>query len=145
MQDFDRVTLPERVRRFVQAPRTAALATVGPDGAPHQTFIWYDLEPGDVILVNSLVGRRWPAELRRTGHAALAIANRRNELSWVGISARLLAIDEDRDRALADILALAHRYMEHPTKEYLDSFRPQQRITFRLAITGFHDHLRDPD
>jgi hypothetical protein len=145
MQDPGRVTLTDPVRRFVRAPRAAALATVGTDGAPHQTFIWYALEPGDVVLVNSLVGRRWPGELRRTGRAAMAIANPRNELSWVGLGLRVMEIDENRERALDDILALAHRYMKHPTEAYLDSFRTQQRITFRLAITAFHDHLREPD
>jgi PPOX class probable F420-dependent enzyme len=137
--------LTERIRRFLTAPHTAALATVGADGAPHQTFIWYGLEPDDTILVNSLVGRRWPAELQRDGRAALAIANVANQLSWVGVTARVIAVDDDRERALADILALAHRYQEHPTPEYLDGFRSQQRITLRLRITAVHDHLRAPD
>lgn len=145
MTSVQAAALSERVRRFVAAPRTAALATVGPDGAPHQTFVWYALEPDDVILVNSLVGRRWPAELARDGRAALAIANVENQLSWVGLTAELVAVESDRERALADIIALAHRYQEHPTEAYLDGFRSQQRISFRLRITQFHDHLRAPD
>jgi PPOX class probable F420-dependent enzyme len=139
------VTLSEPVRRFLAAPRTAALATVGPDGGPHQTFIWYSLEPDGTILVNSLVGRRWPAELRRDGRAALAICNVANQLSWVGLATVVIAVDDDRERALADIIALAHRYQEHPTEAYLDGFRSQQRISFRLRITAVHDHLRAPD
>lgn len=137
--------LSELVRRFLAAPHTAALATVGADGAPHQTFIWFGLEPDDTILVNSLVGRRWPADLQQDGRAALAIANVANQLSWVGISAEVVSVDDDRERALADILALAHRYQEHPTQAYLDGFRSQHRITFRLRITRVHDHLRAPD
>jgi PPOX class probable F420-dependent enzyme len=138
-------TLSDRVRRFLAAPHTAALATVGADGAPHQTFIWYGLEPDGTILVNSLVGRRWPAELQRDGRAALAIANVQNQLSWVGLATEVASIDEDRERALADIIALAYRYQGQPTEAYLDEFRRQQRITFRMRITGIHDHLREPD
>ena len=137
--------LSEPVRRFLAAPHTAAVATIGADGAPHQTFVWYALEPDGAILLNSLVGRRWPAELQRDGRAALAIANVANQLSWVGISAEVVSVDHDRERALADILALAHRYQEHPTEEYLDGFRSQLRITFRPRITRLHDHLRAPD
>jgi len=137
--------ISERVRRFLAAPRTAALASAGADGAPHQTFIWYDLEPDDTILVNSLVGRRWPADLRRDGRAALAVADAANQLSWVGLSAAVVAIDDNRERARADIIGLAYRYQGQPTEAYLDQFRTQQRVTFRLRITGIHDHLRIVD
>jgi PPOX class probable F420-dependent enzyme len=137
--------LRDAVRRFLEAPRAAALATVGEDGAPHQALVWYRLEPGDLILVNSLVGRRWPAELRRTGRAALAIANARNELSWVGLATEVVSVDDDVDRARADIVALAYRYQGTPTPEYLAQFADQRRVTFRLRITAVHDHLRAPD
>jgi PPOX class probable F420-dependent enzyme len=138
-------TLPDHVRRFLTAPRAAVVATVGVDGAPHQSLIWYRLEPDDRILVNSLVGRRWPADLRRTGRAALAVANTRNELSWVGLATELASIDDDPERARADIVALAYRYQGQPTAEYLAQYDDQQRVTFRLRVTAFHDHLRAPD
>lgn len=137
--------ITEPVRRFLAAPRLAALATLGPDGAPHQTFIWYRLEPDGTILVNSLVGRRWPAELRREGRTALAIANVANQLSWVGLTVEVIGIDEDPERAAADIVALAHRYETNPSETSITTFRSQQRITFRLRITGVHDHLWAPD
>jgi hypothetical protein len=139
------IVLADRVRRFIAAPRAAALATVGLDGVPHQALIWYALEPGDRILVNSLVGRRWPAELRREGRAALAIANASNALSWVGLATEVDSIDDDPVRAHADIVALAYRYQGQPTPEYLAEFAHQQRITIRLRIVGVHDHLRAPD
>jgi len=139
------VVLSERVRRFLEAPHHAALATLAADGTPHQTFIWYRLEADGTILVNSMVGRRWPAELRRDGRAALAIANTSNQLSWVGLTVEVISIDDDRARALDDIIGLAYRYQGAPTESYLAGFRSQQRITFRLRITAVHDHLREPD
>ena len=139
------IVLADRVRRFIAAPRAAALATVGLDGAPHQALIWYALEPDDRILVNSLAGRRWPAELQRDGRASLAIANATNALSWVGLATEVDAIDDDRVRAHADIVALAYRYQGQPTPEYLAEFAHQQRVTIRMRIVGVHDHLRAPD
>jgi PPOX class probable F420-dependent enzyme len=137
--------LADQVRRFLAPPRAAALATVGSDGAPHQAVVWYRLEPDDLVLVNSLVGRRWPAELQRTGRAALAVTNAHNELSWVGLAAELVSSDDDVERARADIVALAYRYQGQPTPAYLAQYADQRRITFRLRITGVHDHLRAPD
>lgn len=139
------VTLSDRVRRFLAGPRFAALSTVSGSGAPHQTFIWYRLEPDDTILVNSLVGRRWPAELRRDGRAALAIANPANGLSWVGLTVELDSVDDDPVRAVADILALAHRYEERPSEASLAAFGAQQRVSFRLRVVAVHDHLRAQD
>ena len=56
-------TFSPDVRHYLETPlRHATLATVGVDGTPHVTVVWYRLD-GDAILVNSRVGRRWPTEL----------------------------------------------------------------------------------
>ena len=63
--DTDRVpTLTPEARAFLDAPRFAVIATIDPDGAPHQAVVWYRLD-GDEIVINSADGRRWPANLRR--------------------------------------------------------------------------------
>ena len=48
------------------------IATVNPDGTPHQIVIWYLLR-GDDVVINSRQGRRWPSNLRREKRANLAI------------------------------------------------------------------------
>lgn len=137
------VRLEDRLRAFLDQPLFASLATVDPDGAPRQAVIWYRLEPDGRILLNSRAGRRWPANLQRDGRVALAITGS-DGYSWVGITGRVDAIDEDLDQARDDIVALAHRYHpEGPTPSSLAAFRTQPRITFRIAIDGVHDHLED--
>ena len=56
--------LPDTIRDFLADLRFATIATVDPDGSPRQAVIWYRLED-DEIVINSAVGRRWPANLLR--------------------------------------------------------------------------------
>lgn len=138
------VTLSDPIRAFLERPLFLSLATLDADGAPRQALIWYRLEPDGRILVNSRVGRRWPANLVRDGRVALAIADPDDGYSWVGISGHVDAVVDDEAEALDDIVALAWRYHpEGPAESQLASFRAYRRITFRIAIDGVHDHLED--
>ena len=62
--------LSTRVREFVAATRFTSIATLDPDGAPRQAVVWYRLD-GDEIVLNSAVGRRWPANLIRDARISL--------------------------------------------------------------------------
>lgn len=42
--------LNRTVRRFLREPRTARLATIGPDGYPHVVPIWFMLDGDDIIF-----------------------------------------------------------------------------------------------
>ena len=46
----------ERDRRIVEAPNVASVATLMPDGTPHVSTIWIDLD-GDYIVFNTSEGR----------------------------------------------------------------------------------------
>jgi len=136
--------LPEHVHRFLEAPRYAAIATVGADGAPHQTLVWYRLEPDGSILLNSRAGRRWATDLQRDRRVSVAIADAEDQLRWVGVSGVVTEIDDDVERARDDIVALAHRYAAvegPPDPNDIAEFRVQARVTFRVQIAQIHDHL----
>jgi PPOX class probable F420-dependent enzyme len=133
--------LTPRQRAFLEQRLFAAIATTDASGAPRQAVIWYRLEDDDRILVNSRMTRFWPANLQRDGRVSLAILSP-DGYSWLGLAGAVDAIDDDHDRALADILALSDRY--HPEggdPDSLASFRAFPRITFRIAIERVHDHL----
>jgi hypothetical protein len=135
--------LDPRQRAFLDQPLFASIATTNDTGAPRQAVIWYRREPDDRILVNSRVSRSWPAHLQRDGRVSLAVLGA-NGYSWLGIVGHVDAIDDDHDRAEADILALANRY--HPDgadPADLASYRAFPRISFRIAIDRVHDHLED--
>ncbi len=136
--------ISEPIRRFLDDLRFASLATIDPDGAPHQAVVWYSLESDGRILVNSAVGRRWPANLERDPRVSLSIED---GYTWVGLAGIVDEIDHDWERTHADINALARLYHadEPETAERLISgrFASQERVSFRIRITSVHDHLED--
>ena len=139
------LALPGHVRAFIAAPgRFATLATLDPSGAPRQAVVWYRLDPDGMLVVNSADGRRWPANLRRDARVAIAIADSGDGDHWVGLDAKVAEIVDDQATAQADIAGLARRYRpDDPAEVAADiaRFQAQHRVTFRLRLTSFHDHL----
>src|SRR3970282_1015452 len=110
----DPTTFAPPVRRFLPAPvRFAAIATSGADGTPHQAVVWYALDD-EGILVNSLVGRRWPADLQRDPRIALTVLDPDLEAElYVTVQAEAV-VAATGDRAVRDTQALALRSCPHP-------------------------------
>jgi PPOX class probable F420-dependent enzyme len=135
--------LTDGVRAFLRQPLFASLATADATGAPRQAVIWYRLEDDDRILVNSRIGRFWPANVQRDGRVSLAVIGA-DGYQWVGLTGHVAEIVDDPAPALADIEALAWRYHpDGPDSESLASFRAYPRISFHIAIDRVHDHLED--
>jgi PPOX class probable F420-dependent enzyme len=134
------IALPDHVRRFLAEPHFATIATSDPDGRPRQAVIWYLFED-DGLVINSRVGRRWPANLVRDGRVSVAILDEADPLRWVGLSGVAEVVAEGPP-AQAAIAAMARRYDDPATAERkIREFETQQRITFRLRFIGVHDHL----
>ncbi|CAN5638838.1 PPOX class F420-dependent oxidoreductase [soil metagenome] len=136
-------TLSDRLRTFMDDIHFATIATLAEDGSPHQAVIWYTLD-GDDLIINSAVGRRWPADLRRDPRLSVAIADHRDGYRWIGFSARVEVIT-DQPTAQADIAGMARRYHADEPEEaerlIRDRFERQERISFRVQVVGVHDHL----
>ncbi len=133
--------LPDHVRTFLVEPRFASIATTDDDGAPRQAVIWFLLD-SDTIVINSLDGRRWPSNLRRDPRISLAVTDATDQ-SWVGITGTVEVVD-DQSRAQADIAAMARRYDDPDEAEAVIAtrFSKQRRVSFRIAVTGIHDHIQ---
>jgi PPOX class probable F420-dependent enzyme len=136
-------SMSDRVRSFLEAPNFASIATLDPDGAPRQAVVWYLFDEGDLV-VNSRVGRRWPANLQREPRIAISVVDPEDGMRWVGITGTVETV-LDQPRAQADIAAMARRYERHdPAKAeaiIADRFEREERISFRVRIETVHDHL----
>jgi len=139
--------LGDRIRDFLAAPgRFATLATIDLDGAPRQAVVWYRLDPDGRITVNSMDGRRWPANLRRDPRCSLAVPDEGDGYDFVALVGRVVETIDDQAVAQADIAALARRYhADDPARAEQDiaRFRTQHRVSFRIEIVAAHDHLED--
>ena len=105
MTDIAPSAISPEARAFLSATRFAVVATAGADRTPHQAVTWYTLD-GDVIVLNSAEGRRWPADLRRDARVSVMVEDGYRYVSLAGT----VEVDEDQDRAQADIAAMARRY-----------------------------------
>jgi PPOX class probable F420-dependent enzyme len=107
--------------------RFPVLAVLTGDGSPNQSVMWFDLDPQrpDTILMNTKVGRAKERYLRRDPRVSICFEE---GLTWVALRGRA-ELDDDRQRALADIQALAVRYGDDP-----HDFDGQQRVTIRVRV-----------
>jgi PPOX class probable F420-dependent enzyme len=138
--------LTDAILEFLSGgPHYATIATLDPDGGPRQAVIWYRLD-GDTIVINSLVGRRWPSNLLRDPRISIAITDRDDGLRWVGVVGTAEPVT-DQPTAQADIASMAQRYHADEPGEadrlIAVRFSKQQRISFRIRATSAHEHLDD--
>jgi PPOX class probable F420-dependent enzyme len=126
--------------RFIQVPgRYAVVATIDADGTPHQARVWYRLD-GSTIVINSAEGRRWPTNLARDPRISITIAD---GYDWVSATGTVEAI-HDQEVAQADIAAMAVAYdPPDDAARSIARFRTQQRISFRVIPTRFHEEFED--
>ena len=120
-------TLTPEARAFLAMPRFATIATVGPDGAPHQAVIWYMLD-GDDLVINSRPERRWPRNLAADPRISMAIYEIEQPEHWFGLKGRAELLHEGAE-ATADIQALARRYGGDPAK-----YAGQARVSYRIRV-----------
>jgi PPOX class probable F420-dependent enzyme len=134
---------PARIREFLDDIHFATIATIDPDGTPRQAVIWYTLD-GDELVLNSALGRRWPANLQRDPRISVAVTDRHDGYRWVGLTGRVTVV-EDQATAQADIAGMARRYHAddpaHAEDLIRTRFERQTRISFRVPIVDVYDHL----
>jgi PPOX class probable F420-dependent enzyme len=107
--------------------RFPVMAVTTSDGAPSQSVMWFELDQDrpDTILMNTKVGRAKDRYLRRDPRVSLCFED---DLTWVALRGRV-ELDDDRERALADIQRLAVRYGDDPAE-----FEGQSRVTIRMKV-----------
>ena len=117
---------PERRAWLLGELRWPVLATIGADGRPSQSVVWFDLDPDDdVVLLNTLAGRVKHRHLQRDPRASLCFED---GFQYVTIEGRA-ELDQDPERGLEGIWALARRYGEGE-----GSFAPGHRVNIRIRI-----------
>lgn len=122
--------LSEKAKAFLREKRFAVLATLGKDGMPQLTTMWYILEDDGTILMNTRVGRKKERNMRRDKRISVCIAE---AYSYVTIRGTVELID-DPEIAQRDIHRLSARYHgeEKARRQMADQFSKEQRVTMRL-------------
>src|SRR2546426_10382162 len=127
-----RMQLPEKVKKFLEKPNFAVLATVRPKGRPQATPVWFLLD-GEEILMDTSQGRVKLRNLEANPYAAIAVVDKDNPYLYVQIRRQARLDFANRAR---DIHRLSMRYGGQPYK-YPPTDSPQKRVSLRMRPTGF--------
>jgi PPOX class probable F420-dependent enzyme len=101
------VRLNDEQREVLKRPNYAHLATLMPDGSPHVSPVWIDVD-GDVVLVNTAAGRMKERNVRRDPRVALSVRDQERIEDEVTIRGRVVGMT--REGAIAHINALSNKY-----------------------------------
>jgi len=100
--------LTDRARELITAPNFVFLAELMPDGSPHVSPVWIDLE-GELILVNTAKGRLKERNMRRDPRVAISLSPLDDPYAHVDIRGRVVRIVEGEE-AVAHIDRLGRKY-----------------------------------
>ena len=119
-------TLDEKARKFLEEPFVGEVTTLRPDGSPHSTVVWVDVDTDEVIF-NTAVGRAKERYLRKDPRVSLIVVDPENSYRWVSVDG---TAELTTDGADGQIDKLARKYLgqdEYPWRK-----PEEQRITVRI-------------
>lgn len=97
MDTTNPIEIPETHAELFAAPNTAVLSTVGADGLPQSTAVWYLVDEDGVLMTSILTSRQKYKNLARHPKASLFVLDPTNPYRSVEIRATVeLAADPDK-------------------------------------------------
>ncbi|MEU9368613.1 PPOX class F420-dependent oxidoreductase [Streptomyces avermitilis] len=127
------LSFDDSVRTLLDGKNFAGVATLGPDGAPHNSVVWIKRE-GDTVLFSSTAGRQKVRNLQRDPRISLSVFDLANP--YVSVEIRGIAeILPDENKRLP--YELSHKYLGiDPPAEKDDEVRVIIRVVPQ-KIVGF--------
>jgi PPOX class probable F420-dependent enzyme len=119
--------LSDRDRRIMEGPNFASVATVMPDGSPHVSTIWIDLDGEDVVF-NTSEGRVKTANLRRDPRVAISVFDHNDPYEQVVVHGTV--VDLTHDGAREHIDRLAKKYLGLDEYPWIEP--GEQRVIVRV-------------
>ena len=105
------MTLSDEVKRLLDAPNFAHLATLMPDGSPQIAPVWVGRE-GERILIATGDGSLKARNTRRDARIALSLVDFVNPYEEIQIRGRVVERRPDGDLAIMD--RISHKYTGAP-------------------------------
>jgi PPOX class probable F420-dependent enzyme len=129
-------SLTDEQKQFLEQPFVGVATTIRPDGGPHNTVVWVDLEDGGLAF-NTAYGRAKPRHLEQNPRAGLIVVDPNDSFKWVSVEGPAELTTEGAD---AQIDKLAKKYLgkdEYPWRNP-EERRVKVRITTEhITSSGF--------
>ena len=98
MSSDSQAVVPASYHDVLAAPALAHVATIGPDGAPQSTPVWFDWD-GARLLLALAPGRQKMRNLRRDPRLAVSMVDPSNPIRYLEVRGRA-TFEADPDRSL---------------------------------------------
>ena len=120
--------MPESFADLFQGEALGQLATIRPDGSPHLTPVWVDVDEEGRVLVNARIDRVKAAHLRDRGLAAVCVVDPANPYRYLSVTGTVEQVDEEG--AMAHMDSLSRRYLR--VRKYPWARAGERRQLFRI-------------
>lgn len=120
-----RLTL--RQRRFLENPFVGVVTVLRPDGSPHSSVVWVDVDD-DGVSFNTAWPRAKPRYLQADPRLSLVVVDPTEERRWLGLSGTATLTE---DGANDQIDRLARKYRGH--ERYQSHKEGETRVTVRIT------------
>ena len=124
-------------REFLENPFIGVATTLRPDGSPHSTPVWVDVDDEGVSF-NTARPRAKPRHLEADPRVSLVVVDSRDELRWLGITGTATLVD---DGANDQIDRLARKYRGHD--RYQSHKEGETRVSVRISPTWIESRRID--
>ncbi|MEU4683639.1 PPOX class F420-dependent oxidoreductase [Streptomyces xinghaiensis] len=127
--------LSDELKKVLDAPVFASVATIQPDGSPQVSVVWVKRD-GDDVLISTTVGRRKEKNLRRDPRISVVVTDPEDPYRYGEIRGEV-SVTEEGGQELIDELALKYtgkRYAEFNPRSGEDAPRVVVRVTPRKVV-----------
>jgi PPOX class probable F420-dependent enzyme len=122
------IALSDDVKALVRDANFAHLATLMPDGSPHNAPVWVDLD-GDRILICTGEGSLKARNTRRDARVALSIVAYDNPYVEAQLRGRVVERRPDADLAVMDRVSRKYTGRPFPMRD-----NPAQRVVLVIEV-----------
>ena len=116
----------DKAKTFLEQPFVGTVTTLRPDGSPHSTIVWVDVDENGPSF-NTASGRAKPRHLERDPRVSLLVVDPEDSYKWLAVSGRAELTTEGADD---QIDKLAKKYLgqdEYPWRK-----PEEQRLRVRI-------------
>lgn len=121
--------LSDKARSILQKKTFAHLGTLMPDGSPHVSAVWVDVE-GDLVVVNTARGRVKDENMQRNKQVSLSATDPENPYSSITLRGTVTEITTEG--ADAHIDAMAKKYLGQDKYPFRQP--GEERVIYRIAV-----------
>jgi PPOX class probable F420-dependent enzyme len=135
------LNVEDSLLELVEGDYYATIATVLPDGSPHQTVVHIDYD-GEHLLVPTADGRRKVKNVRRNPNVSVNVVDPDEPHLYISVSGEVVDVTTEGAEELAT--ELGRHYGELAADEsFMDGYSGPERVLLRIRPTGHISHLPD--